>query len=256
MHRPPDRKAPPILFSRGTSEWIIRVDQKQKRLAELRISADQKQRLDRWAEIEFVYSTLMLEGADVSREKVALVASYAPDSGALAAGEQTVMALLASMRKITMLATDKGKSAELTPELLLKIQSAPGAGFRRTAGEITRAITPPAPEHLPALLENACQWYTSESFGELNPVEQASIVLLRLIDMQPFEQTNERTALLASSLFTVRSELPPIIIGPEMHSAYRNALDEGVRMNTKPTVELVAEAAERSIEAMLKQAKK
>jgi Fic family protein len=256
MHRPPDRKAPPILFSRGTSEWIVRVDQKQKRLAELRISADQKQRLDRWVEIEFVYSTLLLEGADVSREKVARVASYAPDSGALAASDQTVRSLLASMRIIRMLAMDKGKSAELTPEVLLKIQSAPGAGFRRTAGEITRTMTPPAPEHLPALLENACQWYTSESFGELNPVEQASIVLLRLIDMQPFEQTNERTALVASSLFTVRSELPPIIIGPEMHSAYHNALDEGVRMNTKPMVELVAEAVERSIEAMLKQVKK
>lgn len=198
----------------------------------------------------------MLEGADVSREKVARVASYAPGSGAVAASEQTVMALLASMRKITMLAMDKGKSAELTPEVLLKIQSPPDAGFRQTAGEITRAMTLPAPEHLAALLENACQWYTSESFGELNPVEQASIVLLRLIDMQPFEQKNERAALLASSLFTVRSELPPIIIGPEMHSAYHSALDEGARMNTKPMVELVAEATERSIEAMLKQAKK
>ncbi|HSQ20228.1 MAG TPA: hypothetical protein VLR92_07630, partial [Blastocatellia bacterium] len=69
-----------------------------------------------------------------------------------------------------------------------------------------------------------------------------------------FEQTNERTALVAASLFTVRSELPPIIIGPEIHFAYHNALDEGVRMNTKPMVELIAEAVERSIEAMLKQA--
>src|SRR5512143_2729308 len=119
MRRPPDRKAPPILFSRGTSEWIIRVDQKQKQLAELRKSADQKQRLDRWAEIEFVYSTLMLEGADVSRENAARVASHAPDSGAVAASEQTVMSLLASLRIITMLAMDRGKSAELTPELLL-----------------------------------------------------------------------------------------------------------------------------------------
>ena len=256
MYRPPDRKAPPVLFSRGTSEWIVRVDQKQKRLAELRLSGDEKQRLDRWVEIEFVYSTLILEGADVSRQKVARVASYAPDSGAVAASEQAVMAPLASMRKITMLAFDKGKSAELTPEVLLQIQSAPGAGFRRTAGEITRTMTPPAPEHLPALLENACQWHTSESFGELNPVEQAAIVLLRLIDMQPFEQANERTALVASSLFTMRSELPPIIIVPEMHPAYHNALDEGVRMNTKPMVELIAEAVGRSIEAILKQAKK
>ena len=78
-------------------------------------------------------------------------------------------------------------------------------------------------------------------------------MLLRLIDLQPFEQSNERTALVAASLFTLRSELPPIIIKPEMASAYRNALDEGTRMNTKPMVELIAEAINQSINGMIQQ---
>jgi Fic family protein len=112
-----------------------------------------------------------------------------------------------------------------------------------------------APEHLPALLESACQWYTAESFTELNPVEQASIVLLRLIDLQPFEQANERTALVAASLFTMRSHLPPIIIKPELASAYRNALDEGARMNTKPMVETIAEAVEKSLEELIEESR-
>lgn len=251
MQRPSDRRTPPILFTRGTSEWISRVNQKHKQLLELGLSAEQKERLDRWAETDFVYSTLKLEGADVKRDHVAQVVSHISDPGAVAENERAPMPLLVSLRMVTSLARANGKAAELTGEVLLKLHSVPGGGFRGSAGGASRVPKPAAPEHLPALIESACRWYTAESFGELNPVEQASIVLLRLIDMQPFEQANERTALVAASLFTLRSELPPIIIKPEMDSAYRNALDEGTRMNTKPMVETVAEAVERSISEMI-----
>jgi Fic family protein len=253
MQRPPHRKAPPILFTRGTSEWISRVNQKHKQLTDLRLSAEQKERLDRWAETEFVYSTLKLEGADINREQVARVVLYA--TGADAGNERTPMALLDSLRTVTALARANGKAAELTSELLLQLHSLPG-GFRQTAGDASRIVRPASSEHLPALLESACRWYTAESFAELNPLEQSSIVLLRLIEIQPFEEANERTALVAASLFTLRSELPQVIIKPEMDSAYRNARDEGMQMNTKPMVELVAEAVERSLSEMIEQAGK
>ena len=254
MQRPPGRKTPPILFTRGTSEWISRVNQKHKQLTELRLSAEQKERLDRWAETEFVYSTLKLEGASINREQVARVVLRA--TGADAENEPTTMALLYSLRTVTSSARAKGKTAELTNELLLKLHSPSGAGFRKTAGDTNRIVKPASAEHLPALLEICCRWYTAESFAELNPLEQASIVLLRLIEIQPFEEANERTALVAASLFTLRSELPPIIIKPEMDPAYCNARDEGMQMNTKPMVELVAEAVERSLSEMIVQAGK
>lgn len=256
MQKPPDRKAPPILFARGTSEWISRVNQKYKQLTELRLSAAKKERLDRWAETEFVYSTLKLEGASINREQVARVVLHATGAGADAENERTTTALLDSVRAVTSLARANGKAAELTSELLLQLHSLPGTGFRQTAGDTNRIVRPASPEHLPALLESACRWYTAESFAELNPLEQASIVLLRLIEIQPFEEANERTALVTASLFTLRSELPPIIIKPEMDSAYRSARDEGMQMNTKPMVELVAEAVERSLSEMIEQAGK
>src|SRR5207302_1375832 len=103
---------------------------------------------------------------------------------------------------------------------------------------------------------SACHWFTAESFTEFHPVEQASLVLLRLIDIEPFDRSNERTALVAASLFTLRSELPPVIIKPEMKAAYRAACAEAMRMNTKPMVDLLAAAVEKSItdvmEAMIK----
>ena len=247
MQRPPDRKAPPILFSRGTSEWVSRVNQKHKQLTELGLSTEQQESLDRWVETEFVYSTLKLEGAGINREQVARVVLFVTGAGGAAENDRMMMALLASLRTVTSLARANGKAAELTSELIFELHSLSGAAFSRTTGNTDRMMKPQAAEHLPALLESACQWFTAESFAELNPVEQASIVLLRLIEMHPFEEANERTALVAASLFTLRRGLPPVIVKPEMEPAYRGALEEGSRMNTNPMVELVAGAVEKSL---------
>ncbi|MEK6321313.1 MAG: Fic family protein [Acidobacteriota bacterium] len=254
MQRPPDRRTPTILFTRATSEWISRVNQKHKQLTELHLSPEQTERFDRLAETEFVYSTLRLEGEAVEEEHIARLASGSPVGNANPESGRPALALLESLRAVTSLARARGKAAELSADLLLRLHNLPGAapGFRRGAGDARRRKPAPA-EHLPAMIDSACQWYTAESFTELNPVEQASIVLLRLLEMQPFERANERTALVAASLFTLRSELPPVIITPDMHAAYSNALDEGDRMNTKPMVELIAEAVERSLSKVIEE---
>jgi Fic family protein len=251
MQKPPYRQSPTVLFSRGTSEWINRVNQKHKQLMEPGLSADQAAKLDRWSGREFVYATLKLEGAGIERNEVARILSETSEP--VTEIERATTGLLESIQTVTSLARTKGKAAELTAELLLKLHSIPGGGFRTNSGDTSRVPKPVAPEHLPALIESACRWYTAESFAELNPIEQASIVLLRLIDLQPFEHANQRTALVASSLFTQRSALPPIIIKTEMAPAYANALAEGARMNTKPMVETVAEAVERSLEELIRE---
>ena len=160
--------------------------------------------------------------------------------------------MLASLHEVTSVARASGRAAKLSADLLLRLHNIPGAapGFRRGQG-VTQPRKPAPPEALPVMIDAACQWYTADSFTELNPVEQASIVFLRLLELQPFEEANVRTALVAASLFTLRSELPPIIIRPEMQAEYRTALDEGDRMNTKPMVELVAESLEGTLNGML-----
>jgi Fic/DOC family len=256
MQKRPERRVPTILFTRATSEWISRVNQKHKQLAELQLSARQRETLDRWAETEFLYSTLRLEGVSVAQEQLKRLASAPASWNDAPVNDRAAMGLLASLRAVASLARERGKAAKLTGDLLLSLHSLTGKapGFRSSAGD-TRRLKPPRAASLPAMIDNACQWYTAESFTELHPIEQASIVFLRLIEMQPFEETNERTALVAASLFTLRTELPPIIIKPDMQAAYGVALDEGTRMNTKPMVELVAEAVERSIGGMLELAK-
>lgn len=241
----------PILFERPTYEWVARVNQKHKQLAELQLSVKQRQTLDRWAEIEFVYSTLKLEGLDVQHDLVARIASLGDGAGD-SAEDESVSALFESLRTVTSIAREHGKASVLSMEVLLKLNNTPGAKGLRGPGDATSKVTA---DNLPAVLDGACQWFSADSFVELHPIEQASIVFLRLIEMRPFDQRNEQTALLAASLFTLRSGLPPIIIEPETQPAYRNAFSEGLRMNTKPMVEFVAESIEKSLSQMILRAK-
>ena len=242
MPSTPDRKPPPILFARASYEWVARVNQKHKQLAELCLSADEQETLDRWTETEFVYATLKLEGTQIQREPVSRILS-SPAADLEGETDRSIAALLESLRTVTTLAREGGRGIALSRDLLLRLHNVPGRApaFRRSSGDKPDM---PAAEYLAAVLESACHWFTAESFGEFHPVEQASLVLLRLIDIQPFEHANERTALVAASLFTLRSELSPIIIKPEMHSAYRNALNEGVRMNTRPMVDVLSKVVE------------
>jgi Fic family protein len=250
MQRPPNRSAPNILFARGTSEWIRRLNEKHKQLASVKQSSEQKNRLEKWTEIEFIYATLALEGIVSDREQISRLLDSETEAG-VNAGDAA--ALAASLRKVTALARARAKNAELTNDLLLEIHSVPGAGFRKTLGITSGPMKPPPPHNLSAILESAFQWYTADSFTELNPIEQAALVLLRLIEIQPFEEKNERTALVAASLFTLRSDLPPLIVKSEMTAGYRVALDEATRMNTKPMVELLASAIEETLDASIQQ---
>jgi Fic family protein len=252
VHAPPSRRTPPILFTRPTHEWLSRVDQRQKQLAALELSRDQTERLTRRHEVEFTYSALTLDGMTVSREQVAdLVSSSAAKPTESGKGARAILEVVQSLRMIEALIQSRGREAELTPDLLLNLN--PGGSLRTTAGNPSRAIKP---GHLAGAIEGACRWYAAESFAELHPVEQASIVLLRLIEIQPFENANERTALVAASLFTLRRELPPINISPELETTFRAALAEGFQMNTKPMVELIADALERSMIGALEQPQK
>lgn len=254
MQKPPDRRSPPVLFTRSANEWINRISHKHKELAALSPSPEQKESLDRWAEAEFIHSTLRLEGIDVSREAIARVTSSpSTDPGKADDSNPVVAELLKAVRMIESLAQADGRAAALTPEVLIQLHGPSGRaeGLRRSAGDASRALRPTPAEHLVAAIESACRWFSAESFAELNPIEQASIVYLRLIEIQPFEQTNERAALIAASLFTLRSGLPLIIITPELDKQYRAALDEGARLNTTPMVELIADAVGQSLGAMI-----
>jgi Fic family protein len=142
----------------------------------------------------------------------------------------------------------------LTLEILLDIHNRLQTGFSGRAENPDPANLGAGSGREPAQanLAVACHWWTADSFLELHPVEQAAIVHLRLTDLRPFGQLTGRASLIASSLFLIRAEMPPVIVPFESVAAYRRALTEAGLMNTQPTVELFAQLTEHSLGEMIR----
>lgn len=124
-------------------------------------------------------------------------------------------------------------------------------GLRTGPGE------PQVPEHkpaqpaaLPQLLPITFDWFQTESFRELHPVEQATLVHLRLVELQPFPAQTTRLARFAADLYLLRADLPPLIITGEPQ-VYKRALHQGLLMNTQPLLELCAEALDHTLVELL-----
>jgi hypothetical protein len=120
--------------------------------------------------------------------------------------------------------------------------------LRKTEPTPISAAHEPTPAMLlPRMLDNAFDWFDTESFRDLHPVERAAVVYLRLLDLHPFPSHTETTATLAAGFYTEREGLPPLVIfADDMTQArYARALEAAFRMLTQPLVELFAEMLTR-----------
>ena len=98
---------------------------------------------------------------------------------------------------------------------------------------------------LPRLLDNAMEWFSTEGFAEMNAIEQAALVYLRLLDLQPFTSANLETAMLAASFQIERSGLPPLIIDTN-DARYSTVLETAFRMLTQHLVDYFAESVSKT----------
>lgn len=117
--------------------------------------------------------------------------------------------------------------------------------LRKTEPPPINALHDPTPAVLlPRMIEHAFDWFSTEGFAELHPVEQAAVVYLRLLDMHPFKTATEPTALLTAGFYTERAGLPPLVISADdiTQARFAQALEAAFRMLTQPLVELFAES--------------
>lgn len=231
MQRPPGRIG--SILSRSPNDWINRVSARHRDLAALDLTIEERRRLDDWLINRFVEATRQLETIDASRERMPRLTD--------------------ALGEVMRLASVEGRTAQLTPELVVKLN---GAGLRERDDSDSRSTSQMPAAYLAQAVENACDWFAAESFAELNPIEQAAIVFLRLVTMQPFEEANQATALVAASLFTLRAGLPPVIIAPEMQAAFVPARAEAEQVNMQPLVELIADAISATLNEMIGLVKK
>jgi Fic/DOC family len=114
------------------------------------------------------------------------------------------------------------------------------------ATPLNDAHEPPLARMLPRLLDNAMGWFATEGFAEMNAVEQAALVYLRLLDLQPFAAANRATALLAASFYTERAGLPPLLFDPH-ETRYQAALASAFRLLTQHLVDYFAASLTQTI---------
>ncbi len=120
--------------------------------------------------------------------------------------------------------------------------------FRKVeATPLNPAHDPPLAVMLPRLLENAMGWFATEGFAEMSAIEQAALVYLRLLDLQPFATANLGTAMLAASFHIERAGLPPLIIDTN-DERYATVLETAFRMLTQHLVDYFAASLGKTIE--------
>ena len=141
---------------------------------------------------------------------------------------------------------DRERLAELNRAL--RGAASPADLLRLGPPPLLSELHDPAPASmLPRLLDLAFDWFTTEGFAELHPLEQATLVYLRLLDLSPFASENQLTALLAAGFHTRRAGFPLIIapvwsLDDAAETRYRQALEAAFRMLTQPLVEFFADA--------------
>ncbi len=111
---------------------------------------------------------------------------------------------------------------------------------------LNAAHDPPLARIVPRLLDNAVGWFATEGFAEMNPVEQATLVHLRLLDLHPFAAANLPAATLAASFYLERAGLPPLLFDPN-EPRYAAALESGFRMLTQHLVDYFADSLRTTI---------
>ena len=106
---------------------------------------------------------------------------------------------------------------------------------------------PAEAELVPLLVENALDWSRSGGFNEMHEVEKAALMLIKLIDIQPFDKGNGRTLRLFSNFFLLKAGYPPAIIDPCKGSQYAMAIQNSLRFHTQPLIDLLAESVHQSL---------
>jgi len=216
---------------KSSASWSGLLARERESWDRARQSPEARVQIEERTRREHVGQALQLAGQGINRqnlfEAAELVSAWAADPEAKFGVER----LLDLHRAVT--------GAPAGAEVLRKTEPAP----INATHEPTPALL------LPRMLDNAFDWFDTESFRDLRPVERAAVVYLRLLDLHPFPSHTETTATLAAGFYTEREGLPPLVIfADELTQArYARALEAAFRMLTQPLVEFFAEMLTRTM---------
>ena len=143
----------------------------------------------------------------------------------------------------------------LSTDDLLELHRVLCSGLHPSAGEFRqREATPLSQEHQPTepdliapLIDNALTWFQSDSFAEMHEIEKSALMLIKLLDIQPFEECNGPSLRLFSTFAMLKAGYPPAVIPAGRTNEYALAVQRSFRFDTQPIIDVIAEAADWSL---------
>lgn len=123
--------------------------------------------------------------------------------------------------------------------------------YRSTPALITGANhTPPSPEKIQDEMDELMDWY--ENTEQLHPVERASLLHAKFVNIHPFADGNGRTSRLLMNFELMKAKYPPITIEKDDRFKYYEVLDiSGEKGNYEPFTEFIAEREVKTLEYYL-----
>jgi len=214
--------------------WILTRDQPEPRA-----------RFEQLTGLEWARQNYSLE----SRAEAVLRKKVSPDDSLLDSQLQCHLAAVQTLLRFA------GEKEFLSGSDLLELHRVLTSGVHPRAGEFRQQeATPLAPGHeptdpdlVPPVVDNALGWFQSESFAEMHEVEKSALMLIKLMDVQPFDEANGRTLRLFSNFFLLKAGYPPAIVPASQADQYALAIQRSLGFDTQPIVDLIAEATDRSL---------
>ena len=246
MQRPP--KGLPLIPVTPIHDAINRINGKQAELTKLGWRTNDQSSIRVFVERAFTQAVLGLTGVEASLDQIATIQARPVDQLRTEAGPD--MKILRTLASIKVLEKAVDNSESLTPDLLLRIHD-PFLDRPSTGEEAETDSDSDLNKSVLARVGAFCQWAGAHSFKELNPLEQAAIAILRLLEIRAFQEGNVGAAIGAGSLFTMRAGWPPIIVPGQLQARFNPAVGEGLKMNTRPLIDLLAGSIHETLNSMI-----
>jgi fido (protein-threonine AMPylation protein) len=108
------------------------------------------------------------------------------------------------------------------------------------------------PEFIERSLDNLFGWLTSESFGEIHPIEKSALTITRIADIWPFEFGNLTTAVVFANAFLKSAGLAPFFVETKHAPEFEKIIAQSLAIETQPLVNAIYKTVRREMEALAK----
>jgi len=232
-----------------------RILAKKQRLDAYRpISNQALKKLHEALEIAYTYNTNAIEGNTLSLQETRLVIR----EGITIRGKSLSEHLEAKNHPAAIAYIENMVNNPIAEENVLELHRILFSGFCEGAGSYRngqvylegRDIMPPPAFEVPQLTRDLLEWAKNNP-EELRPIELATVLHHRFVEIHPFDDGNGRVGRLLMNMLLIKNGYPLTVIKTVDRRRYYDSLQKADNSNPRPIVNFVARCVEQSLDLYL-----